>query len=248
MILLNTFHTIPFNWDSLDEDLKQESIRLKEESVRKLNKLSKKITKKCDAICELISYEGFAADAIIGNTFLMKPDLVLIGTEILNAIDYLTLGPITEKVIRKINGNILIIPENPPSRPLQKIAFATIPYNDDRFELNYLINLTENFKSEIHIVHFLPSDVTEKELGYDLKKHELDINHAYPNHDFVFHSVLGGRPLKSLGKYVVDNHIDTVVVTKREKEVIEKLFGYHSAYKPTYHTNIPILITKNVTA
>lgn len=248
IILLHAYHTVPYNWDSSDQELKQESIALKEKSIKKLNKLAKRITRKCDAICENISYEGFPADAIIAHTFLLKPDLILIETEILNAINYLVFGPVTEKVIRKINGNILIIPENAPKKPLQRIAFATIPYNDDSFELNYLINLTEGLQSQIHIVHFLPSETTDRELGYDLKKHELDINFAHPNHEFSFHSITDETPLESLGKYVVENHIDTVVVTKRESETIQKLFGYHIAKKPTYHTNIPILITKNIEA
>ncbi|MEL6562379.1 MAG: universal stress protein [Bacteroidota bacterium] len=245
IILLHAFQTVPFNWDSSDPLLDEESRLLRQKSERKLDKIASKILDKTNIACETISYEGFAADAIIAHSVSLNPDLILIGTDILNAINHLVFGKITNKVISKINCNILIIPDDISKNPLKRIAFATYPNNDDSAELTYLTELSKTYQSQIHIVHLLPSDTTERTINYDLKKHELDVNFTYSENDFIFHNLLNPNLVEGLGLCIVENKIDTLVISKHEPTVLQRLFTSSVIKKPTYYTDIPIMILKD---
>jgi nucleotide-binding universal stress UspA family protein len=114
---------------------------------------------------ECIVHEGIATDSILSFADKQGVDLIVMGTHGRHGVDRLTMGSVTEKVLRKAQCPVLVVrkpahdfvapSDKETAVQLRKILFATdFSQNSDK-ALGYALSLAMEYNAELILLHVL---------------------------------------------------------------------------------------------
>ena len=131
---------------------------------------------------------------------------------------------------------VFIIPPSASFSPLKKVAFCS---SDDVLDLQSVANLldiTQVFESEVHIIHVKSQD----------DYHEFNLlnflNNNYPKCKIIFNSISGENQIDAVNTYCHKNDIQLLAMAKRKRGIIKELFHKSFTKQIAITATIPLLI------
>lgn len=183
---------------------------------------------------------GMPEDEIINVSETYDPDLIIMGTHGKGEKDVLT-GKVSSKVVQNATCRILTVPRDAKFKGFKNILYATDFNDEDRFDLERLIELLSGYNPVIHCVHVDKDNDTGavKEKMESLKSHiDVQYGETIINFDILCKEDF----LACISKYVADYKIDLVAVVHRRKGFLKRLFVKDHTRELLFHSTVPLYI------
>lgn len=167
-------------------------------------------------------------------------EMLVMGTTGATGAKQVFLGSIAAKVINKVNIPTLAIPKNVIHEPLDKILFS-IDYLVDYLPITMipLLDILDENESELTVVYANEKD-TDLTVDQQLNKEEL--KRILADYKYKGHTINGlalNSVISCLTDYLAAN---LIVMIKKDRGIISKLFNSSHIRKISYHTKKPLLI------
>ncbi len=190
--------------------------------------------------------EGIPEDEIINYTKEFTPLLIVMGTRGAGQKEIDLLGSVTAEVIDRSQTTVLAIPEDTPFENfdgVKKIAFITNFDQRDLIAFDGFFNTWNIFNYDVSLL-LMASEKEAKNLMNSIKMSGLRdyFEEHYPAFNFSFNVIYNDDDLKSLDKYIAENHIDVITTVSYRRNVFARLFNPSIARKMIFHTDTPLLI------
>ncbi|WP_291721023.1 universal stress protein [Bernardetia sp.] len=166
-------------------------------------------------------------------------DLIVMGTQGATGLKEVFLGSVASKVIRDATCPVIIVPEKSKEMVYEKIIYATSLIADDKGVLSYLKGLAKDFKAKLECIHIEQDTETNK------KFEELAKNHI--EDDITFKSIEKEEDEKvgdTLLNYIHESPQTLLVMLRRERDFMQRIFGYSVTKKMAHRSESPMLIIK----
>ena len=168
-------------------------------------------------------------------------DLIVMGAKGFTASRQIFMGSNTVAVIRKIrNCVVLCVPEEFNFQSLKQIVFPTDFTNFySKSLLNLLLELIDNWKSELSVVHFAgefsltaPQKANKKVLVERL----INVNYD------IFQVQIDTSLSKAITKYAEDKLADMICLVHYEHTFLEQLTREPAIKKVAFNSRVPLLV------
>jgi nucleotide-binding universal stress UspA family protein len=189
---------------------------------------------------EMVVREGFPTDAILSFAQTQAVDLIVMGTHGRRGFDRITMGSVTEQVLRKARCPVLVIRKpahdfvNPAQKAepvqLKNILFCTdFSEHSDR-ALQYALSLAMEYNAELTLFHVLevipPTHDFKTENELICKRLEQAIPEEAKNWCKVTPVVRAGQPYTEIIKLATEDSADLVILGVRGRNALDlALFG-----------------------
>ena len=189
---------------------------------------------------EVVVQTGMVADSILSFAAKQTVDLIVMGTHGRRGIDRLTMGSVTERVLRKAQCPVLAV-RNPlhdfvtvekgkDPVQLRKIIFCTDFSEHSTRALSYAFSLAMEYNADLTLLHVLDDIPGGAELRDATVKavHELEkpIPAEARNWCSIKTSVRVGKPYQEIVQLALESQADLVVMGVRGRSPLDlALFG-----------------------
>ncbi len=183
---------------------------------------------------------GLPEEEILNVSETYEPDLIIMGTHGKGEKDILS-GKISSKVIQNATCRILTIPPVAKYNGFNNILYATDFNDEDKHDLEKLIDLLNSYDPLIHCVHI----ATEKKTGNeDEKMNTLKtyFDSKFKNNKINFDVIYDEDFLNGMNKYIKDKSVDLVAIVHHRKSFLHRLFTKDHTRQLLFHTNVPLYI------
>ncbi len=223
--------------------------RMEEESRTKLKVLAEeKVASMTEAQKTNISLKyrfeyGYPEDIIPKFSEQEHSDVIIMGTKTKGETFKQLLGSITGDVIQKVSAPVLAVPAHSviDLSHIGKVLFLTEFNESDYFSLHRLMRIVTPFNTEIHAVHFTQKKNDEIDIS-KMKKFRSYCESTYRNHKILFQMITGKDFVESIEEYTIENSIDILAMTRKKRNVLQRLFSKGITHKLLFHTDIPLLV------
>lgn len=242
IILLHAYYSYPLESSINLSGHSEGKETQKKELEADLKKLCHEVQESASCKCACMVEEGLASDVIIHQAKKLNPDLLIMGTERLSPVDKMLFGTITGKVIKKAPCAVLVVPEDTPYKPPQRMAFATNYSYSDMEEIKFMIDISQKFKSDLHIIHVVTRDEKEEFEKQFFSDFQKELRHAFPGQKLTLRLLKGKSLVKEIEKYVAVEHIDILAVGRSRKNSMERLLAGSTTQKLFSDVHTPLLV------
>lgn len=184
--------------------------------------------------------KGAATDCILALAESHLVDLIVMGTHGRHGFDRLTMGSVTEKVLRKSHCPVLVVrkPTHDFVRPgdrqdpvrLKRILFCTDFSDYSSRSLAYAFSLAMEYNAELTMLHVLedlsPTEDLEKIMGVIQRRLENQVPPDASNWCKVNLVVRTGKPYQQILQIALETGTDLVVMGVRGRNAVDlAMFG-----------------------
>lgn len=170
-------------------------------------------------------------------------DITVMGTRGMTNDRKITFGSNTLQVMRYVNCPVLGIPEGYEYHPPKEVLFATnymVPYK--RRELKLLCDMTESFRSTIHMLYIDPI----KDLSLRQEDNQEFLRSCLPKPELRFETSPEKDKTLAITKYIVHKSIDMLVIVNSRHSYLEDMLFQSTIDKLGLHVKIPFLVMQNL--
>ena len=169
-----------------------------------------------------------------------KIDLIIMGTQNKeNSLFNIFMETNTIKILQEINKPVIAIPEKATfDGYLNNIAFLVDYREDEKEPLEQVILKTQEFNSNLHVIHF---DLAHGESISPLMSSFKDSLQLKDLNNTKFISIDTINLKKSLSEYCVNNTIDMICVINHKRNFYQRLFSLSLAEDILNHLDIPVM-------
>lgn len=171
-----------------------------------------------------------------------KIDLIVMGTKGASGIKASVVGSNTGDVITKVPCNVLVIPENAPTKMAKKIAFPT-DYNlfYSHPILEALSKIMRTSKARLLVLNVTP-DTFSLTKSQEKNKAYLQDNLAESFPKLCsYHHIAGKNITPAILNFVTDNEVDMVTMVAKNLNFLQQLLFDTAIEKLSFHTTVPLL-------
>lgn len=189
---------------------------------------------------------GFADSEVINYARVYKPDLLILGVKGENEMPGITMGNITQHIIKRTTGNLLVIPKQSKFNTLEKIknvVYITKLDRTDFISIRKLLSLISILKAKVHVVHLCQNndDPWTKPLLEQLNK---SISKKYHNLDIEFHLFTCNEKYLKLKELIDKKNIGLAAFTQHKSGLLSKIFNPEEDTEMMLLNDLPMLIFK----
>ena len=199
---------------------------------------------KYDLDFEHLVVEGDPMQRILFYSEEYNSDLIVMGTKGASGLNEVFLGSVAGKIINDASCPVVIVPEETQKGTYQRIVYATSLIADDKGVLNYLKGLAADFKSKLECIHIEKDTETNSKFeafGKTYKEEQTENNLI----EFKIISKKDNQKVEdTLLDYIEENPLTLLVMLRRERDFVQRLFGYSVTKKMAHHAESPLLIMK----
>lgn len=171
-------------------------------------------------------------------------DYIIMGTQGENSTLDKFLGSVASNVLKIASCPVLVIPENTEFTNQLILGYATDFSDGDPFEIWKAIKLFKSFQIKIKCVHFYEKQELD---DHKIKDLELYFSENSPELNIEFYNLpLKDDKVKDLNAFIEEHNINIMVMYKLKRNFLESVFHKSYTQKMAKHTNIPLLIFKEV--
>jgi len=187
-----------------------------------------------------IKYSIYSANPKDGIASLAKKNkynMVVVGTTGLTALKNMTIGSVTEYLIKNSRVPIVAIPENTRYKKLNKLVLAVDDeLIDNLTTLSTVKELCIHTGATLHIIH-----VEEK--GDSPFEYDPGIDMYLRNMDYVYEKLQMEESLtNTINKYCKENDIDMLCMVHHKRNWIQKILGKSITKKELFNLELPLLV------
>ncbi|WP_338765380.1 universal stress protein [Bernardetia sp. ABR2-2B] len=173
-----------------------------------------------------------------------KSDLIVMGTKGASGLNEVFLGSVAGKIINDASCPVVIVPEESYKGTYERIVYATSLIADDRGVLKYLKGLATDFKAKLECIHIeknAEANSKFESFGRAYTEEGTDNNYI----DFKIISKEESQKVEdALLEYIEENPLTLLVMLRRERDFIQRVFGHSVTKKMAHHAKSPLLIMK----
>jgi nucleotide-binding universal stress UspA family protein len=200
--------------------------------------------------------DGAATDLILDFADAQAVNLIVMGTHGLRGIDYLTLGSVTEKVLRKARCPVLavrkpahdlVIPgEEPDLIHLQQILYCTdfSDYSEKAFD--HAVSLASEYKAELTLLHVLEgiadSADIENEIAKVMASLEKRISPETRKNCRTKGIVRIGKAYQQIIELALESQTDLIVMGVRGRHALDLAIFGSTTYRVVQLGPCPVLV------
>ena len=240
--LFHTYIPVPFENTLSEAKWESEANKLEQQSEKKLRKQCEEITNEYKINCGYHFALDKPEEGILKYLKESKPDLMVIGTHSLKAIDKVLFGTVTGSVIKNTPCATLVVPQQPSYKQPKNIGFAVDYHFSDYDDIKTITAIASKFGATTHLIHIITN---EDDLDFEknfFNGFKAEVNKRHPDENIKFRLLKGNDVVAELQEYVLLEDIDMLAVTKTYKGPIEKFIKGSTTQKLFNHINIPLLI------
>ncbi len=193
---------------------------------------------------EHLTVDGDPMQRILFYSEEYNSDLIVMGTKGASGLTEVFLGSVASKIINDSSCPVIIVPQKSERGAYQRIVYATSLIADDKGVLNYLKTLATDFKARLECVHI------EKDASTNAKFEEFASQYKAENteNEYINFKILPTKENQkvedTLLYYVEENPLTLIVMLRRERDFVQRLFGYSVTTKMAHHAESPLLVMK----
>ena len=229
------------SWLSPEQQDQEVRVKLKTLVEQKLVAMS--VDQKANIVLKYHFEYGYPEDVIPKMSCRENYDVIIMGTKTKGETIKELLGSVTGDVIQRVTVPVLAVPAHSVidlSR-IGKVLFLTEFDELDYFSMHRLIRIMTPFDTEIHAVHFCHKREDSNDVE-QLERFKQYCESTYRNHRILFHMLAGNDFVKSMEKYVSENQIDIIAMTRKKRSLLHRWFNKGITRKLLFHTDLPLLV------
>lgn len=184
--------------------------------------------------------EGLTTDQIIREEEEMHPDLLVMGTNSIDAFNRIFIHT-TSSVIRKSICPVLIVPPESSFRGMSKIVFATDYAEDDYENISKVVELARVFSSSITLLHITDLDINREYQYTELQNYLNTVQQEFQYADITCKLLDSKDTMDGINYFVDLINADLLAVSMRKLSAFRRVFERSLTQKMVYHTHVPLL-------
>ena len=181
-----------------------------------------------------IYLEGLAGDEIVSRS--EKMDFIVIGLTGTNEALKMLLGSVSTKVSSQAKCPVILVPDDHKFQPIKKIVFGHSKTSYDGETINRLAALAKVFGAELYFVHVKDGS------DYDTSEINAYMEHMLPDIKFSFDIIEAENIGMGINNYAHDIGAQLIVVAKKKKNIIDKIFSKSQSKSAAANAIMPIMI------
>ena len=196
-------------------------------------------------------YDGFQSKYFVGtgkfindlksHIKLHNYDMVIMGSHGAHAKEEWFLGTNTQRVIRKIHSNVLVIKKDFEKLDFSEVLFVTALDKEDQAALEYFLNFIKPF--DVKKVHILAVDTAAfysqpTVLMLEALKDFKAIAGSYDTETHFYSDYSVDAGVRHFSK---DNGIDLIAMSNHSRRPIKRMFQGSNVEIIVNHSNLPVL-------
>lgn len=167
-------------------------------------------------------------------------DQIVMGTTGATGAKQVFLGSVTSRIINKIDIPVLVIPSGYEYKPIDELLFP-VDFKVDFLPITLipLLNLLDTHNSKLKVL-YVNEELTELSNDQLLNKEEL--LKIFNEYQLSYHTVSGlnlDATLSCLSEFLT---VDMIIMIKKSKSFLGKVFNDTHIRKISYHTKVPLLV------
>jgi len=200
--------------------------------------------------------DGVATDLILGFAEAQAVNLIVMGTHGLRGIDHLTLGSVTEKVLRKARCPVLavrkpvhdlVIPgEEPDPIHLHRILYCTDFSDCSEKAFDHAVSLAAEYKAELTLLHVLEGIVDSADIENEIAKAmgslEKHISPETRKNCMTKAVVRIGKAYQQIIELALESRIDLIVTGVRGRHALDLAVFGSTPYRVVQLGPCPVLV------
>jgi len=204
--------------------------------------------------CEV--QDGTAKDLILGFAEAQAVNLIVMGTHGLRGIDHLTLGSVTEKVLRKARCPVLAVRKPAHAFPppggepdlvqLHRILYCTDFSDHSEQAFDHAISLAAEYHAELtalHVLEDLPSSADiENETAKVLERLEKRISAEARKNGTTKAAVRIGKAYQQIIELALESQTDLIVMGVRGRHALDLVVFGSTTYRVVQLGPCPVLV------
>jgi nucleotide-binding universal stress UspA family protein len=183
-------------------------------------------------------------------------NLIVMGTHGLRGLDHLTLGSVTEKVLRKAPCPVLAVRkpahdlvtsgEGPDLIQLHRILYCTDFSDSSEQAWDYAVSLAEEYSAELTLLHVL-EDITsssdiENETAKALERLEKRISLEARKNGMTQAAVRIGKAYQQIIEFALESRSDLVIMGVRGRHALDLAVFGSTTYRVVQLGPCPVLV------
>lgn len=170
-------------------------------------------------------------------------DYIIMGTQGENSTLDKYLGSVASNVLKNAPCPVMVIPENTEFEKKLVIGYATDFLDADPFKIWKAIKNFKPFQPEIKCVHFNEKQVYKED---KIKELELYFAETAPELSVEIYSLPVRDKVKDMNDFIEEHNVNMLVMYKPKRTFFESIFHISYTQKMARHTNIPLLVFKEI--
>ena len=228
-----------------DPRLKKSAYKVNEEYTgNKSAIMMQEVEKKCSAqkvSCESLINSGHFIDNIDSLVAREKFDLIVMGSHGASGKQEYFIGSNTQKVIRKVHANLLILKEPLPQINFETVLFATnLGISDQEAFANFLSFIRQFNLKKIHLLTIdTPGWFTQPRILIEERQQEFkEMADAY---EVETHFLRNFTVETGIRKFSEQLNVDLIVISNYERHLLKRIFSGSNVEMLANHSDLPVL-------
>ena len=237
------YRKVPEAKRDLLEELKDETLRRSETELKSILARIKEYAPNPQHKFRAISVFGALIDEVHDLVNEENMDIVVMGTRGATNDKKIAFGSNTLQLMKYVHCPVLAIPEGYEYHPPKEILFPTnymVPYK--RRELKLLCDMTDSFRSTIHILYIDPV----RNLSLRQADNREFLKNCLKKPKLTFETTLEKDKTTAITKYMAHHAINMLVLVNSRHSYMEDMLYQSTIDKIGLHIKIPFLVLQNV--
>jgi len=183
---------------------------------------------------------GMAKASIMEFVPTREVDFIVMGSMGVSGLRKKLFGSTSTDIALRSDIPVFIVPENEAYKGFDNILFATDYRNSDLESLSYVSGLAGLFDSTIHVVYIADEENFETDINFrgfrDL------VNEKIKYEQLNFDRYYEKSPFRGLSRYIENNKIEMLVITKYKKTVLKSLLDKNHTKEMSHYSALPVLV------
>lgn len=167
-------------------------------------------------------------------------DLIVMGTQGIGRLAGKFLGTNASRVVAYTSCPVIVVPESLAVYSLRHMAYASNYQPGDIPTLKTVAAMADAFGAELSVVHVTPYETTEEKHAFML--FEQKVRNEITEPDISFKTLPGSDVEDTLVSYLRQKEADLLVMSARQRDLFDKIFGKSITQLMTLHLQAPIMV------
>ena len=246
VVLYHAYNPEERAWAGTDTTRRQYNIQSELNILKRMQRLSKKVTED-SAVVTVSKIVGRSPliDNILGFAEDNYIDLIVMGTQGRSGLKKKIIGSVAERIVKQSSVPVLLVPEKYEGEEPKHFVFAS-DYHPAEKEALVLADAMANwYNGDISVLHVL--SVYNGHSENQRKRNEFDaysffMQRQFPSSRMKFHSLETTALVEGLEALNEQVPYDVMVMVRRKKDSLERLFKKSFTQQMAYMTKKPLLI------
>jgi len=250
IILYHVYTPVESAFVATGQKRKQYNAQTEVNLVKRLQRLKKKVIGESAGVTvSTIVGRPPLVDNILGFAEHNHIDLVVLGTQGASGLKKTIIGSVAARIIEKSVLPVLLVPSKYEYAEPRQFVLTTNFHQADKQAIKIICDLAKHYEAAITVLYFLSLYKTESEKEKertDFDTYAYSLQRKFSDCSMKFHLLETSSVTETLENLDKKMPYDIMIMVRRKKSFLEKLFVKSFTKKMAYLTNKPLLIVPEV--